>query len=137
MEQKLQNAVRSQRLAIESSELGCEDQDTTPEMVEKQPLKATKAVINEKSKNAVSVDQAPLSGYEADLAAGDVKEAAAEEEETADRGARRPPPVNSVTLPLPWTGRLGYVSTPSQYTYCATNEPSPPPVSTDACRRLV
>lgn len=29
--------------------------------------------------------------------------------EAADRGAKRPPPVNSDFLPLPWKGRLGYV----------------------------
>jgi len=29
--------------------------------------------------------------------------------EPADRGAGRPPPVNSKDLPLPWNGRLGYV----------------------------
>jgi len=29
-----------------------------------------------------------------------------------ERGAARPPPVNSSFLPLPWTGRLGYVRTP-------------------------
>lgn len=36
-------------------------------------------------------------------------------EESADvpeRGAARSPPVNSAYLPLPWKGRLGYVSTP-------------------------
>lgn len=30
--------------------------------------------------------------------------------EVAERGAARPPAVNSSYLPLPWTGRLGYVS---------------------------
>ena len=30
--------------------------------------------------------------------------------DVADRGAKRPPPVNSDYLPLPWGGRLGYVS---------------------------
>ena len=30
--------------------------------------------------------------------------------EVNDRGPARPPPVNSGYLPLPWTGRLGYVS---------------------------
>merc|ERR1712000_251290 len=34
---------------------------------------------------------------------------AAEPMDDVERGARRPPPVNSDTLPLPWTGRLGYV----------------------------
>lgn len=30
--------------------------------------------------------------------------------DVAERGAKRPPPVNSDYLPLPWKGRLGYVS---------------------------
>lgn len=29
--------------------------------------------------------------------------------DSAERGAARPPPVNSDRLPLPWKGRLGYV----------------------------
>jgi len=32
--------------------------------------------------------------------------------DSAERGAARPPPVNSSRLPLPWKGRLGYVRTP-------------------------
>jgi UV DNA damage endonuclease len=31
-------------------------------------------------------------------------------EVAADKGAGRPPPINSDYLPLPWKGRLGYVS---------------------------
>lgn len=31
------------------------------------------------------------------------------EEESGERGARRTPPINSGMLPLPWSGRLGYV----------------------------
>lgn len=36
--------------------------------------------------------------------------------EAADRGAARPPAVNSTVLPLPWKGRLGYVG---QYIPCS------------------
>ena len=44
--------------------------------------------------------------HDAEIAEGDL---AAEPMDDVERGARRPPPVNSDTLPLPWTGRLGYV----------------------------
>lgn len=111
MEQRFQNAVKRQRLAVESSDLGCEDKSVRPEVVEEQPLKATKAVINEKSQDqTASVEKAPLDTYEAELAVGDVADASVDDEIGADRGARRQPPVNSAVLPLPWKGRLGYVS---------------------------
>lgn len=38
-------------------------------------------------------------------------EAPAEDADAVRREANRPPPVNSEYLPLPWKGRLGYVST--------------------------
>lgn len=111
MEQRFQNAVKRQRLAVESSDLGCEDKSVKHEVVEEQPLKATKAVINEKSNDqTMSVEKAPLDGYDAELAAGDVADASVDDETGVDRGARRPPAVNSTVLPLPWKGRLGYVS---------------------------
>lgn len=43
----------------------------------------------------------------------DGKEAADDDgPDVAERGAKRTPPVNSDYLPLPWKGRLGYVSPP-------------------------
>jgi UV DNA damage endonuclease len=45
----------------------------------------------------------------------DGDDAAPEEDvEVIKKEAERPPPVNSDYLPLPWTGRLGYVSIPEQ-----------------------
>lgn len=41
---------------------------------------------------------------------GDHAEAVEDIAEPADRGAKRAPAVNSDYLPLPWRGRLGYVS---------------------------
>ena len=60
-------------------------------------------------RNAESVEKAPMDGYQAELAAGDIVDAKADDE-GFERGANRPPPVNSDRLPLPWSGRLGYVS---------------------------
>lgn len=42
-------------------------------------------------------------------ALGTTEEAHDEASETTDKGANRPPAVNSDYLPLPWKGRLGYV----------------------------
>ncbi|XWX02055.1 hypothetical protein V2A60_010087 [Cordyceps javanica] len=52
-----------------------------------------------------------------------------EEALSAERGARRPPPVNSDELPLPWSGRLGYACL---NTYLRTA--NPPVFSSRTCR---
>ncbi|KAK2672527.1 hypothetical protein RAB80_012606 [Fusarium oxysporum f. sp. vasinfectum] len=92
MEQKLQTVVRTQRLAVESSDLqvkkeAANEPDIRPKMYS--PNKDT--VV-------------PRDEYDAELAAGDVADAKGEDD-GMDRGANRPPPVNSETLPLPWKGR--------------------------------
>ncbi|OAA72250.1 UV-damage endonuclease [Cordyceps fumosorosea ARSEF 2679] len=56
-------------------------------------------------------------------------EAANDEAPSLERGARRPPPVNSDVLPLPWTGRLGYACL---NTYLRTA--NPPVFSSRTCR---
>jgi len=43
---------------------------------------------------------------------GPFAEVKSEDAVDIERGAARPPPVNSSYLPLPWTGRLGYVISP-------------------------
>lgn len=112
MEQKLQTVVRTQRLAVESSDLqvkkeAANEPDIRPKMYS--PNKDTvvpRGNLEGKSRVANSV---PLYEYDAELAAGDVADAKGEYD-GMDRGANRPPPVNSEILPLPWKGRLGYVS---------------------------
>lgn len=112
MEQKLQTAVRRQRLAVESSDLHvtkevADEPGIRPKMyAPNQDTIVTRGNLDGKPKVANSV---PLDEYDAKLAAGDVADAKAEDD-AMDRGANRPPPVNSETLPLPWKGRLGYVS---------------------------
>lgn len=116
MEHKLQNAVRTQRLAVESSDLHVkkemsQEPDIRPKMYS--PNKDTvtaRGNLDRRSKATKAVDGAPLEEADAKLAAEDVADAKEEEEGGADRGANRPPPVNSEVLPLPWKGRLGYVS---------------------------
>jgi UV DNA damage endonuclease len=43
----------------------------------------------------------------------------AENIDAVKREAARPPPVNSARLPLPWKGRLGYVSLFSIYLHAS------------------
>ncbi|KAJ6783102.1 hypothetical protein PWT90_05924 [Aphanocladium album] len=68
-----------------------------------------------------------------------------DEAEPAERGAKRPPPVNSDILPLPWNGRLGYVRLPLEAIDAQTNEKqaclntylrtaNPPVFSSRTCR---
>lgn len=114
MEQKLQTAVRTQRLAIESSDLHLKEEafnepDIRPKIyTPNQKTIPARQNLEGKSDAVTGTSTAPLDVEDAEVAAGDVAEA--EEEDTAERGANRPPPVNSDTLPLPWKGRLGYVS---------------------------
>jgi UV DNA damage endonuclease len=115
MEQKLQTAVRTQRLAVESSDLhvkkeAIDEPDIRPKMyLPDQKTVPARQNLEGKSDTVTPKSTAPLDMEDAALAAGDVADATGEED-GADRGANRPPPVNSDTLPLPWKGRLGYVS---------------------------
>ncbi|KAJ4015332.1 hypothetical protein NW752_006790 [Fusarium irregulare] len=131
MEHKLQNAVRTQRLAVESSDLQVkketsQEPDIRPTMYSPNNDTVT-ARGNLEGKTKV-VDTAPLDEYDAKLAAGDVADAK-DEEDGASRGADRPPPVNSEVLPLPWKGRLGYACL-NTYLRNAT----PPVFSSRTCR---
>lgn len=112
MEEELQSAVRRQRLAVENSDLGAEKQDPLDRPFQPRMMKAAKDTINETPADVPDeFEKAPIDGYEADLAVGDVAETKLEDD-NINRGAKRPPPVNSDQLPLPWKGRLGYVSDP-------------------------
>lgn len=111
MEHKLQNAVRRQRQAVESSDLHVKvesviDRNIRPKMRTPPPNDTLPSTCG---RNAESVEKAPMDSYQAELAAGDIVDAKADDE-GFERGANRPPPVNSDRLPLPWSGRLGYVS---------------------------
>lgn len=112
MENQLQSAVKRQQLAVETSDLGCEidpDVEGNVTLPGKRWNGSTSTVINERDREqAATEEQAPLDGDEAKVAKEDV-EPGKMESDGVERGARRLPPVNSETLPLPWKGRLGYV----------------------------
>lgn len=111
MENELQRVVKRQQLAVETSDLSGElDEATTDSITRVQPPGGLPNEAHDKYPD--SVEQAPLDRYEAELADGDIA-SAAKEDDDIDRSARRAPPVNSETLPLPWLGRLGYVRSSS------------------------
>jgi UV DNA damage endonuclease len=102
MEHKLLDEAKRQRLAIEASDLAsiaadedANSADTVTHGSKKRPGAQSAAHLGEKK---VKIEPgAPADGTSLD------------DDEVGDRGPRRPPPVNSDRLPLPWTGRLGYV----------------------------
>ena len=124
METKLQNASRKQRLAVENSDLsepGFGFHDQAPP--KPRPYSPDPRVVNRKPHfETDAVDEAKLKKEdECDIPMAEAEGTIAEEEAGAERGARRPPPINSDRLPLPWSGRLGYVSRTCQSRcYCWT-----------------
>ncbi|KAL2681247.1 UV-damage endonuclease [[Neocosmospora] mangrovei] len=130
MEHKLQNAVKRQRQAVESSDLHVKvgstmERNIRPRMRTPPP---NDTIPSNCGRNAESVEKAPMDNYQAELAAGDIVDAKADDE-GFERGANRPPPVNSDRLPLPWSGRLGYACL---NTYL--RNASPPVFSSRTCR---
>lgn len=129
LEEDLNRAVRRQRIAVESSDLGADNNDAPDRPYRPRLLKAEKGTVNETPADVPDeIEKAPVDGYEAELAMGDMAEAKADDD-MADRGAKRAPPVNSEVLPLPWKGRLGYACL---NTYLRTS--SPPVFSSRTCR---
>lgn len=113
MEDRLQDATRKQRLAVESSELR-EDPQQPAEVLQTSKTRETKRKVgNDKAKDKKNtLEKASIDGIDAELAMGDLVDAKPEND-GVERGSRRTPPFNSDQMPLPWTGRLGYVSRPS------------------------
>ena len=102
MEHKLFNEVKRQRLAVAASDLHTKsdmddvlDSSKVPDELQLQQLAPN------------SQDATAQQSHHGDNAMGD---ASASDDVDRERGSRRPAPVNSDKLPLPWNGRLGYVS---------------------------
>jgi UV DNA damage endonuclease len=105
MEHKLQSELRTQQQAVETSHLACDGTDPSPAA-----WPASKTINEVTRANATGVSgRAPITDHEAELAVGDLRDSTAEDD-GFERGAKRRPAVNSEILPLPWSGRLGYVS---------------------------
>lgn len=103
---KLQSAVKIQRLAVETSDLSKCD----PERVREEAFKLRPASMRQAKAEQKAEEETPEnSKVDTDLQSADAAEEKADSE-AVERTAKRPPPVNSDVLPLPWKGRLGYVS---------------------------
>lgn len=125
MELKLQNAVKRQRLALETSDVGMKPEQEYEIAIRQDSKNLVNEILKEKAlgdpmdgKRPNGWANANGDGSEHDVSMEDTGDAKLEEEVDTERGARRPPPVNSDQLPLPWKGRLGYVSTPGQHMRC-------------------
>ncbi|KND91991.1 UV-damage endonuclease [Tolypocladium ophioglossoides CBS 100239] len=129
MEQKLQDEARRQRLAVESSDCSVDTEAAAKWAVHITSKSAAEEIMPENYKDKPStrpVEQ--LVGDELGGNQDDIPEAAVEDD-GQDRGARRPPPINSDILPLPWSGRLGYACL---NTYLRSA--NPPVFSSRTCR---
>jgi UV DNA damage endonuclease len=106
---KLQSAVKRQRLAVETSDLSkCDPEKVREEATKTRP--AMKRRTEESHEKAVEKKPVEKPKVDEETETADASEEKADTE-AIERSARRPPPVNSDILPLPWKGRLGYVST--------------------------
>lgn len=112
MEHQLQNVVRQQRLAVETSELVADPRPANEQGLVLQPYVPVSEVINDRHKRESKDEDQDYPDGPQTVKAEEFDVEGGIEETAAERGSRRPPPVNSATLPLPWKGRLGYVSRP-------------------------
>lgn len=133
MEERLQTEVKRQRLAIENSNLDLKGQPPEYEACHPLPVKGlSNGLVNRVPTNGdmqgvepavEELEAAPMSNDAAKEVAEWLEEDAEdgdpdEESEAFQLAANRPPAVNSDYLPLPWKGRLGYVSTPDHAELC-------------------
>lgn len=126
MERRLMRATKRQKYKVEHSTLTDtsevrEETEHEPESVRETLLKDPEPVKREPVQNSehglsdshrAEADEGECVESDYAEAEGDIKDAAEEAPEVAERGAARPPAINSSYLPLPWKGRLGYVSSP-------------------------
>jgi len=127
MERRLMRATKRQKLKVqnttyvdlpeaEEDELGYPTQQTTG-ILKEEPIKQSQLRSSRKeTRDCAKAEQEELTGA-IDESESEYKDSAAADvdqdlPDLPDRGAARPPAVNSSYLPLPWKGRLGYVSFP-------------------------
>ncbi|KAG6032666.1 hypothetical protein E4U41_007176 [Claviceps citrina] len=121
MEHRLFDEAKRQRLAIEASNLanvtaghGAEGTDGA--------ANGSRSCLDSGSASLFSEEKIKVEACTAD-------DGVDPDDEVGDRGSRRPPPVNSDRLPLPWKGRLGYACL-NTYLRAA----NPPVFSSRTCR---
>lgn len=106
MEQRLKRATKRQKIKLEETHLAEPDEDNDPNTARDEAIKIVGPKIAAASKHPKekegTFDAGATRGHELDT------QGAEEVPDMPERGAARPPPVNSPYLPLPWRGRLGY-----------------------------
>lgn len=114
-ERRLQDEAKRQRIAIESSSIMTQE-DTLAETAFKPGI----ALGEERTRlGLLGLEAAPMDKKVAEYAAKDIEMSELDLDDGASspgRGAGRPPALNSGLLPLPWRGRLGYVTSPFPFT---------------------
>lgn len=104
---KLQSAVKRQRLAVETSDLSkCDPDKVREDTFSSRAFSSRRAKLNQEK----DFETKPVEKPSVDERAEPADTPDEKDTEAVERSARRPPPVNSDILPLPWRGRLGYVS---------------------------
>lgn len=127
MERRLMRATKRQKIKVqnttyvdvpevEEDELGHPTQRTAG-LLKEEPIKQSQLRSSRKeTRESAKAEQDESNGAidESESEYRDSAAADADEDlpDLPDRGAARPPAVNSSYLPLPWKGRLGYVSFP-------------------------
>ncbi|KAK4160601.1 putative UV-damage endonuclease [Cladorrhinum sp. PSN259] len=99
MERRLHKATKRQKIKVEDTRFPIQvneehDRETPRDWSVKETGPRPKRSRSRKSEDDVPIDQEPA---EAPVVL-----------DAPERGAARPPPINSPYLPLPWKGRLGY-----------------------------
>jgi UV DNA damage endonuclease len=120
MERRLQNAVKRQRRAIETSNIIVKEDEVGQEAFKPKSLRSHANIDALDPRGFRQVPESPPDtekcSLEADDHGHDAEDTAPETmnggNEGTERGSARPPAVNSGYLPLPWNGRLGYVRLP-------------------------
>lgn len=109
MEHKLQDDTRRQRLAIQSSSFRVDAEDATRVAFQTYSSVPAEEMVPDTAlgkANGTNSDDEIGNDRDSEYVISNKDEGG---DVAAERGAKRPPPVNSEKLPLPWSGRLGYV----------------------------
>jgi len=122
LDEQFQRDCKRQRQRIEKSEILKDEgvdlpKDAFHPVLRKPQKDLLTADDGQEHSLNMNVKKAPMGIDEGKKVAKDVTKSRNENDEHLDdilgRGMQRPPPVNSQYLPLPWQGRLGYVTEPS------------------------
>jgi UV DNA damage endonuclease len=120
MEKRLARAVKIQKIEVEKSNVPVRKDDPREHAFKPRPTgngekEAVRQNQPKKKRPAPTVkkeeedDEYEDGAAKDDECVHDDENALADAVEAPEKGAARPPPVNSQYLPLPWKGRLGYV----------------------------